>query len=371
MAKIVITRRNIPLHVPDGINVHIFALSDELIALGHDVYIISDVFSDINLIKKFFAPNYLPHLITLTTKIFVSKYQILLIWLSKGIKILRKISPHLIIVNGAVPLSKDLATKSIFVSHDLEKRKIWRFDFLRVWYKRKTYLRASSIVATCSELRDLLSEELSVDKSKIKVIPTCFDVTRYYNYPFKERENAILHVGTVFYKNPKLTVQAFGYLKDIINQLDLKLYITGKVSEEISSFVNGFDDCVKHRITFLGLVDENRFKKLLAQVKIVSIPSTYTTPVASPTAVEALLSGTPIVASQGISGDVIIDGVSGYQCVNLLPEEFSEKFRTLLMNEDLWKRMSTNALNISRDKFGAHSVAKKYLELWHAKPDNR
>lgn len=279
MAKIVITRRDTPLHVPDGINIHIFALSDELMTLGNDVYVMSGIFSYISLIKRFFAPKYLPHVISLTDKKSLSKYQNLLIWLNKTIK-LREISPDLIIVNGAVPLPKDLATKSIFVSHDLQKRKILGFDFLRVWYKRKTYLRASSIVATCPELRDLLSEELSIDKSKIKVISTCFDIARYYNYPFKERENAILHVGTVYYKNPKLTVQAFGYLKDIINKLDLKLYITGQVSEEILSFVNGFDDYIKHRIIFLGLVDENRFKKLLAQVKIVSIPSIYTTPVA-------------------------------------------------------------------------------------------
>ena len=362
MAVIAITRRGVPLHTPDGINVHIFALSDELVSSGHDVYVLSDVFSDIDLIKKFFSPQNLPSLICLTDRKSLSKYQTLVVWLSKGQRILREILPDLIIVNGAVPFSKDLADRSCFVSHDLEKRKIIGSDFLRILYKRKVYLRASSIVATCSELRDSLSEELSVDKDKIKVIPTCFDTRKYHYYRFEERENAILHIGTVFYKNPKLTIQAFSNLENLLEHLDLKLYITGNVTEELLNFVNNLKDYIKNRIVFLGLVDENNFKKLLAQVKIVSVPSTYTTPVASPTAIEALLSGTPVVASYGISKDVIIDGINGFMCP-LSPEEFAEKFKRIMSDKNLWERMSSNALTISRDRFGAHNIAKKYLEV--------
>jgi len=370
MTKIVIARRGVPLHIPDGINVHIFALSDELIAMGHDVYVMSDVFSDIDLVKKFFAPDNLPYLVSLTDKQSLSKYQTLLVWLNKGQGMLREISPDLIIINGAVPLPKDLAARSCFVSHDLEKRKIMGLDFLRILYKRKTYLMASSIIATCSELKDLLSKELSVDKDKIKVIPTCFDTRKYHYYRFEERENAILHVGTVFYKNPKLTIQAFGNLEDLLEHLDLKLYITGDVTEELLNFVNDFKDYIKNRIVFLGLVDENNFKKLLARVKIVSVPSTYTAPVASPTAIEALLSGTPVVASYGISKDVIIDGINGFMCP-LSPEEFAEKFKRIMSDKNLWERMSSNALITSRDRFGAHNVAKKYLELIPLNPIRR
>jgi len=101
---------------------------------------------------------------------------------------------------------------------------------------------------------------------------------------------------------------------------------------------------------------------LLAQVKIVSVPSTYTTPVASPTAIEALLSGTPVVASYGISKDVIIDGINGFMCP-LSPEEFAEKFKRIMSDKNLWERMSSNSLTISRDRFGAHNIAKKYLEV--------
>ena len=293
--KIVITRRNVPLHVPDGINVHIFALSSELIAMGCDVYVVSDVYSKPEIVDKFFSPKYKPKIISLTNKEYLSKLSLLRIWINKGNKVLKQISPDFIIVNGAVPLTKDLMFRSCFVSHDLERRKIFGLDLMRTLYKRLMYRRAGIIVATCSELRDYLSEELSVDKARIEVIPTCFETEKYYYYPIEKRQNAILHVGTVFYKNPQLTILAFRYLNDLLADLDLKLYITGKVTRELLDFLNSIDDSVRSRIQLLGLVEAQKFLELLATVKIVSIPSTYTTPVASPTAIEALLSGTPIV----------------------------------------------------------------------------
>lgn len=140
------------------------------------------------------------------------------------------------------------------------------------------------------------------------------------------------------------------------------LYITGHITKELIEFVKDFAKPIEHRITFLGLIDESHFKNLLASVKIVSVPSTYIVPVASPTVIEALLSGTPVVSSLAITNDAVVNGINGYRC-NLDPKEFADKFRKLLTDENLWKNMSLNALQIAREKFGAKNVANKYIEL--------
>lgn len=213
--KIVITRRAIPLHIPDGINVHIFALSSEFIGMGHKVLIISDAYSNIDKIRTFFNPTYMPEIISLSDEEKLSYLKSLFIWEKHGIKILEDINPDFIILNGAIPLPRKLSLKSCIVSHDLEPRKIFGLNKLRVLYKRWTYHNASVIVATCQELRDELSRELKISRDKIKVIPTCFDINKYYFQPFEKRTNAILHIGTVNYKNPKLTISALQFLEDL------------------------------------------------------------------------------------------------------------------------------------------------------------
>lgn len=357
--KIAITRRGVPLHVPDGINVHIFALSSELVALGHKVYVISDVYSSPDKISLFFNPKYMPEVISLSSEKNLSLLKRLFIWYERGIRILKDINPDFIILNGAIPLPRKLSINSCIVSHDLEARKILGSDKLRILYKKWTYRSARVIVATCSELRDELSKELNIGRDKIKIIPTCFNINKYITYPLEKRINAILHIGTADYKNPKLTISTLQFLSD----LDVHLYITGHPTKPLLDFVRDMGKTIENRVTFLGLIDESKFKNLLASVKVVSVPSTYIVPVASPTAIEALLSGTPVVSSLAVSSDVVVNEVNGYRC-NLSVEEFANRFREIFTNENLWKNMSLNALQIAREKFDARNVAKKYIELY-------
>jgi glycosyltransferase involved in cell wall biosynthesis len=104
-------------------------------------------------------------------------------------------------------------------------------------------------------------------------------------------------------------------------------------------------------------------KSLYSRVKVTSVPSSYRVPVLSPTALESLASGTPVVGgSTAISRDLLVDEYNGF---TVYPTDFnalSEKIALLTRNADLWKTLSANARS-SAQSFDASIVGRKYIRL--------
>jgi glycosyltransferase involved in cell wall biosynthesis len=242
------------------------------------------------------------------------------------------------------------------VSHDLEPHG-GRIGFVRPLYKGLSYRRSDRIVATCTEVRDGLSEELRVDKSLIDVIPTCIDTKAYENKAFAAREDAILHMGTVGYKNPLATIKAFAKVSS-----DCMLYITGRVEDHIEDFISSLPTSIGARVVLLGYAPADHLKRLLGTVKIVSVPSQYMVAVASPTVLEAFASGTPVVASKSISRDILRHEENGFVCQPEQEQEMCKRFELLLNDAERWKAMSASASRTAQD-FSARRVAERYLEL--------
>ena len=355
--KIVITRRE-ALSVPDGINIFIFSLADELIRNGHKVIVVSNLFSDTKKIKDFFELDHYPEIISMGVPKEMGYIKSVVTWLLKGKKLINKLSPDLVIVNGAIPISFNAL--SCTVSHDLERRLpyLWK---MRMWYKRFAYRKSRYIVVTCSELKVKLAKELSVNTDKIQVIPTCINLNGYIRKPLTERENAILHMGTVDYKNPLTTIKAFNLL-EAESAENIKLYITGKINRRLINFILKLRPCVQKKIKLLGYISAERLKELIGSVKIVSVPSNYFVPVASPTVIESFASGTPVVGSLSISRDILVDGYNGYSCDTRKEGGFASSFSNLLNDEKVWLNMSCNAIE-SCKKFSAKNIADLYLGL--------
>src|SRR6202042_1508920 len=110
------------------------------------------------------------------------------------------------------------------------------------------------------------------------VIPTCIDVKGYRGCPLETREPAILHVGTSEWKNPTATIDAFVRLRQ-----PASLYVVGNVSTQLKERVALLPEEISRHILLLGIVDSNCFKELLSRVRVLSVPSIYSLPVASPT----------------------------------------------------------------------------------------
>lgn len=352
--RIVITRRE-SLDTPDGINVFIFSLAEAFLLKGHEVYVVAGMYTDINNIFRYFQLKKYPRVICLSSFKQFSYIRQIATWLINGKNIVEEISPDLVLVNGSLPFS--FSAPTFVVSHDVEARPTW-LDLLRIPYKNYSYRKAHYIIATCSEIRAALSKELNLDLDRIRVIPVCFNLNSYIRKDLKDRRRAILHIGTASYKNPEMTIKAFSLLK----MDEAQLYITGRIDDKMSQLLSSLPSNVQKRITFLGYLSSSELKEMLGAVRVVSVPSTYRVPVCSPSAIESLISGTPVIGSSSISQDVLIHKYNGFLADT--EEDYALRMQQLLEDDELWLAMNSNAVESSQ-KFSAFKVADLYVNLLH------
>lgn len=357
--RIVLTRRE-ALDTPDGINIFLFSLAEALLESGHEVIVLSSAWSDREKLRQFYSLKQWPETVSLGEHRSIKYLDSLKVWVTKGQRVIKSLNPDVVILNGAVPLR--LKALTCTVSHDAERR-MSRIPYFRTAFKRYCYARSEMIVATCDEVRDELCADLGVSPSRVEVIPTCVQLGSYVQKPLEEREDAILHMGTVDYKNPEASIRAFGRMATP----GKKLYITGKATEELKTLAASLPSAFRNGVEFLGYVPAPRLIELLGTVKVVSVPSNYAAPVASPTVIEALASGTPVVASPSISRQVLEDGVNGFMRTPEDEQSMALAYESLLTDSHVWKRMAANALQ-SSGNFSARRVADLYLRLINGHP---
>lgn len=358
--RIALTRRE-ALDTPDGINTFLFALAEALLELGHEVIVISSARSDHHKLQEYYSLSRWPEILSLGTHQRVTYHHSLSAWLTRGRSVLRSLDPDLLIINGAVPVRFPVLTCT--VSHDAERR-LANFPFLRTAFKRYCYAQADLVVATCDEVRSALSAELRMPVEQIKVVPTCINLSSYIKKPLRERENAILHLGTADYKNPISSIRAFARMACTGNTL----YITGKPTDEMRELIRSLPPTSRTGIELLGYVPAARLFDLLGTVKVVSVPSRYAVPVASPTVMEALGSGTPVVASPSISRTLVLDGVNGFVRAPADELSMASAYEALLRDDHLWSTIAAQAAASSLT-FSAQRVAGMYLALARASPE--
>lgn len=355
--RIALTRRE-ALDTPDGINIFLFSLAEALLEMGHQVTVVTSARNDQAKIRDFYSLAQWPDIVSLAdwhTDKDEHYLRALQAWIRSGNRVIRSLDPDLVIVNGAVPIRLDAFTAT--VSHDAEKR-LGRYPHLRTAFKRFCYARSDIVVATCEEVRSVLSEDLRMPAEQIRVIPTCVQLGSYRRKPAGQRENAILHMGTVDYKNPESSVRAFAAMATP----DRKLYITGRPTDSLKALIQSLPAAVQARIELLGYVPAPQLIDLLGTVKIVSVPSVYAAAVASPTVIEALASGTPVVASTSISRTVVQDGSNGFVRDPFDPAAMAAACDMLLGDEGRWNRMAAGAL-ASSEWFSARRVGEAYVGL--------
>jgi len=324
--------------------------------LGHEVTVACGTSLDVETVYRYYRLSRYPRFLALGARRNSSFVERLALWGTRGRPALDRLAPDMILLNGALPLTFRAPTCS--VSHDLERR-LQHLDLARVAYKRLAYSKTNFVVATCTELKAALSRELRIDPAHVHLIPTCVNPSSYTQKPIWEREDAILHMGIADYKNPAGTIQSFSLLK----HQSASLYITGTPNETVTSCVAALEPTVRRRIKLLGNVSSETLKELLGRVKVVSVPSVYFVPVASPTVIESFASGTPVVGSPCITKDLLQDGHNGFVRQAHDCEERAVALDTLLEKQDLWRSMANSALATAQ-RFSAKTVAQSYLELF-------
>ncbi|MFZ0130674.1 MAG: glycosyltransferase [Candidatus Dormiibacterota bacterium] len=159
------------------------------------------------------------------------------------------------------------------------------------------------------------------------------------NRPITERRPVILHMGTADYKNPGASLRAFAATR--VDEA-YELVITGRPTEALKAQVAALPIEVQGHVRLVGYVPTDAFLELLGSCMLVVVPSTYRTPVFSPTVLEAFAAGTPVIAAS-VSADLI----NGRNGVALAPgfseEDLALSMRAFLTSAVTWKVASEDA----------------------------
>jgi glycosyltransferase involved in cell wall biosynthesis len=357
--RVVLTRRE-GLDSPDGVSIFIVSLAQALVELDHEVKVVVGDLQSRSEYERLLAPRLdLPILALSSTPLSGSASA--WAWL-RAKRAVDGFRPDLVIHSEVVPVP--LRGTIVQVVHDLQPRNgrlapLWRS------IRRLSTRRCDHVVATTTELRDELVRDLGVPPSRIVVIPKCIDRPAHHGLNLSVRERAILHAGTLPYKDPEATVRAFGALDDP----SVRLYITGDVTAAAQGAVDMLPDRLRRCVVFMGAADGQAVRSLHSRVRVAAFPTKYAIPVASATVMEAVAAGTPVVGSSRISGDLLVDGENGL-VVSTEPNTMAAALRATLNDDTLWTRLSAGAGRMV-EQFDAYRVAAQYLELVHVRDRSR
>jgi len=339
--RIALIRREYITHL-DGVNSFIALLAEGLAKLGHDPLIMTWCY---NGIAKDQLPGWFAKMHGLSTTIPIYTLQtrpcqgdpwlkMTWDWWWKGSRLLHKEGVDVTIVNGVVPLR---FSPKIIVNHGVfTAGKLYR------WVAKLLYSRYDAVACVSNKLRSEVKSNLGVD---CRVVPLPMKLELYKPASLGERENVIVHIGTRPVKNPQISIETIKILRK--RGYDVKLVIIG------ASIGIPRDEAMEFRS---GLTESEKLE-LLCRAKALILPSGYET--FSYVTLEAMACGTPVVVSSAVPEEVVLNNFNGIRVSSFNPEDYANALEKLLLNEELWLKLSRNGLEFIK-QFDHVRIAKEY-----------
>ena len=188
---------------------------------------------------------------------------------------------------------------------------------------------------------------------KCKVIPLPIKVERYVLRPLDSREHAVLFVDERPRRNLGFAIEVFKHLYAM--DRDVILHVVG-----VSDY-NVPQDVPRSGIVFHGFIDRKTLRELYSRVKALIVPSSYEGfcyPV-----LEAFASGTPVVGSNAIPSELLIDGYNGFRLRTFDAKMYAKQLYKVLHDGKLWLKLHRNARRTA-EEHDSKRIALKYLELY-------
>jgi len=342
--KIALIRRKYITHL-DGVNRFIAFLAEGLARLGHDPVIVGWCYRGVDQARlgEWFKEV---HGLDSPLPIYTLRagpcegdpwLAIAWDWLTKGSRLLVKEGVEAAIVNGAIPLR---FRPKIAVNHGITIRP----GKLYLPIARRLYRRYDRVVCVSNKLRDEVRGVLGVD---CDVIPLPMKLDLYRPAKYSDRENVIVHIGTRPVKNPWISIEATKILKT--RGHDVRLVVVG------SSLGLPKAEGVEYRYATPEKVIE-----LICRAKALILPSSYEAFPYVPA--ESMACGTPVVVSNATPEEEVIDGFNGIRVNSFDPRDYANALERLLLDEELWLRLSRNGLEFVK-QFDYIEIAKKYVSI--------
>lgn len=260
-------------------------------------------------------------------------------------------------MSGAIPAlpAKLFARKPLFLSCGYSWSSFSRYakeSRLRViavdFIERLAFTFSDAIVVTEKSQAQRASRFNKPER--IFVMPNSIDIGSFKPYPGVKAEKIVFIGRLTEQKNIFPLIEAVSGLRGI----ELDIIGSGRLEEQLKAFALKLGA----RVNFLGNLSNDVIAGKLPYYKALALPSLYE---GDPkVAIEAMASGTPVVASK-VTGteDLIVDKVTGIFC-GLGAGSIRESLRRLFEDEALAGRIAENARNyVASTRELSADIAKK------------
>ena len=139
------------------------------------------------------------------------------------------------------------------------------------------------------------------------VIPGYFDLSEF-EYSAK-KDDYFLYLGRIVKR------KGIGIAKQVCEHIVAKLVVAGFSSRDNKKDIQAFEEVVNSpNVEYVGFAGVEKRKELMKNAKAVFMPTTYLEPFGY-VAIEAMLSGTPVITTDGGAfNETILHGKVGYRC---------------------------------------------------------
>lgn len=253
----------------------------------------------------------------------------------------------------------------------------------RLHGERQVLRRADRVVvATLAELTQLRFL-YKADARKLVVIPPGVDTCHFYPIPadeakeflgLKPEDRMILFVGRIEpLKGVDTLIKAMAHLDLSLTSQDRPVHLAiiggepnaepNDMSAEMARLQKMCDDlCMGSMVVFLGKRAQDTLPYYYSAAEVLVMPSLYES--FGMVALEAMASGTPVVASEvGGLGYLVQNGETGFTVPDSDPEALCEKLSTLLGNTDLRDEMGRRAAEYALD-YAWEKIALRIVDVY-------
>lgn len=217
----------------------------------------------------------------------------------------------------------------------------WQQTYFRRFVPR--VLRASQIVIADSEAtRRQLIEAYGLVPDRLRVVPGGYDQSRFHADGVAERESGlpyVLYVGNILpHKNLARLLEAFSL---VCRRVPARLVLVGTGRRRHVAALTGLALQLGVPVEWKSYVPSSALPELYRRAQVVALPSLAEG--FGLTALEAMASGTPIVASNTSALPEVV-GDAGLLVDPRYPEAIAEAILRLLRDEELRKELSVRGL---------------------------
>lgn len=209
---------------------------------------------------------------------------------------------------------------------------------------------ASEVIVNSNYMKNELQRLFGLPYEKINVVPNGVNLNLFNNvekdYDFRRRfamdnEKIILFMGRLVYEKGIQTLIA-AMPKILANYHDAKLIVAGKggMLDQLRAQVGALG--LNNKVYFTGYLASKDVQRMYKCADVSVFPSTY-----EPfgiVALEAMLSGTPVVVSDvGGLNEIVEHGVNGMKSYAGNPNSLADSILTLLYDQKLCDTVTKNA----------------------------